>query len=397
MGDRLHNRLVQRRQTLGLTQQALARRAGIARQSLASLEGGRSVPSTALALRLAQILGCGLDSLFWLEGSASLSAELASTGRSAAQAPSSPGPRRPSEAARRDRVALVSVEGKWVAHRLSREDPLSTLVAADGFVGRSVSRRSPGPTARVNVSLLRDREELRETLLCVGCAPALGVLAARAALETPAQRILWLERSSSSALEMLQRGQVHLAGAHLFDEDTGEFNVPIVARLFPGRSMRVIQLARWEAGIVLPPGNPRRIRRLEDLARPGLGVLPRDPGSGAEKLLLRLLRRAQIPESALRRRGQLAKGHMDVARAIAMGAADAGVAIRSAALAHGLEFLPLAEERFDLVVAGDLSSDPRVVRLLDLLCSRPFRRELESLGGYAVRESGSLIASLGAP
>jgi putative molybdopterin biosynthesis protein len=162
--------------------------------------------------------------------------------------------------------------------------------------------------------------------------------------------------------------------------------------LMPGRSMLVFNLVRWDAGLLLAPGNPRRIRCVEDLARPNVSVVQRDAGAGAQKLLERMIGSAGIPAKAVKTRSPVAASHMDVARAIAMGAADTGVSIRSVALAHGLDFLPLAEERFDLVLSKELSRDPRVIRLLDALSSRPFRREIESLGGYNVRESGRLIA-----
>ncbi len=194
---------------------------------------------------------------------------------------------------------------------------------------------------------------------------------------------------------MLRRGHAHIAGAHLFDEDSGDFNVPFVQRLLPGHSMLVFNLVRWEAGLLVAPGNPRGLRGVEDLARPDVAIVPREAGTGAQKLLERMLGRAGIPADSVKTRGPVAAGHMDVARAVAMSVADAGVSIRSAALSLGLDFLPLAEERFDLIVSKELTDDPRVIRLLDTLSSRPFHRELESLGGYGVRESGHLIAGTG--
>jgi molybdate-binding protein/DNA-binding XRE family transcriptional regulator len=398
--DHLHNRLVELRQKLGLKQQELAERAGITRQSLSSLETGRSVPSTPLALRLARALGCRVEDLFSLEAEASsLTAEIAlpeeppaeGGPRSARASPGHPA------ASPGQRVAVVAVGRRWVAHPLAPDAPASTMVAADGVLSERCARpAAAGGPALAKVRLLRDREALKDSLLCVGCAPPLGILTARAASQAPGERVLWLERSSSAALDMLRRGHAHVAGAHLLDEGTGEFNVPFVRRLLPDRAMLVVTLARWEAGLLVAPGNPRRLKGIADLARPGVALVPREPGAGAQKLLERKLQRAGVPLNAVGTRGPVAHGHMDVARAVAMGVADAGVAIRSAALAHGLDFVPLAEERFDLVLPKDLSGDPRIVRLLDTLGSRPFRRELESLGGYAAREAGTLVASTGA-
>jgi molybdate-binding protein/DNA-binding XRE family transcriptional regulator len=395
--ERLRNKLVELRQKRGLRQQEVADRAGVTRQSLSALEAGRSAPSTTLALRLAHALACRVEDLFWLEETgSSLVAEVAGvTGTPAnvgteAQAG---GHNQSERATKGNRVLVVSVGGKWVAHPLAPDASHSMLTAADGVLaGPGGARGAAGDSVLAKVALLRDREELHDTLLCVGCAPALGVLTSRASARTPGRRVLWLERSSYAALEMLRRGYAHVAGAHLFDEDSGEFNVPFVRRLLPDRSVLVFNLVRWEAGLLVAPGNPRRLRGVEDLARPDIAVARRDAGAGAQKLLERTLGRAGIPAKAVKTRGPVAAGHMDVGRIVAMGVADAGVSIRSAALAYGLDFLPLAEERFDLIVSKELSDDPRVIRLLDTLSSRPFRRELESLGGYGVRESGHLIA-----
>jgi len=120
----------------------------------------------------------------------------------------------------------------------------------------------------------------------------------------------------------------------------------------------------------------------------------RQDGAAAQDLVERLLRREGIEPAPVARHGLVAGGHAEVARLVALGAADAGIALATVARAHGLDFVPLAEERFDLVVARELADDARVVRLLETLGSRAFRREMESLGGHVVRETGKLIAEI---
>jgi putative molybdopterin biosynthesis protein len=249
-----------------------------------------------------------------------------------------------------------------------------------------------------SIQLLRAADEARDALLCVGCAPALGLLTARTA-ERRGPRVVWLDCASEDALGHLARGHAHVAGAHLLDDPSGEYNVPRVRALMPDRALRVVELARWEAGLVVAAGNPRRIRGVADLARRGVTVARRPAGAGAEVLLQRLLRQARVPRSAIGLDGPVVHGHLDVARAVALGAADAGVAIRNAALAFGLDFVPLAEERFDLVLGSDAAADPRVARLLDTLTGRAFRRELDCLGGYRTGDTGRVTADLipGAP
>jgi molybdate-binding protein/DNA-binding XRE family transcriptional regulator len=372
------NGVGRKRAAAGLRQQELAARAGISRQTLSVLEAGRSVPSAAVALRLSQALGCRVEDLFWVDGAeAPLTAEIADDDFAPAAG----------TAGSAARVVLASIDGRWVAHRLPAGDAAAFLTAADGVVARGGWRR--GGTARVTP--LGDARLARDTLLCAGCAPAFGMLAARASARRGGERVLWLERSSGAALDLLARGQVHVAGAHAYDEAAREFNVPVVQRRLPGRSMLIFNLARWEAGLVVAPGNPRRIRGVRDLARPEVSFVRRQAGAAAQDLVDRLLRREGLRPAAPRGR-LVARGHMEVARLVALGVADTGVALPAVARAHGLDFIPLAEERFDLVLAKELSGDARVVRLLDTLTGRGFRRELESLGGHVARDAGRLMA-----
>jgi putative molybdopterin biosynthesis protein len=196
------------------------------------------------------------------------------------------------------------------------------------------------------------------------------------------------------ALKTLARGHAHVAGAHLFDEEAGEYNVPFVRRVFGGRPMVVVTFAHLEEGFAVARGNPLRIRKPEDIARPEIRFVNREPGAGARRLLDRLLRKARIPASAIEGYDRLLSGHLQVAQAVAMGAADAGVVARSAAVAHGLDFVPLSEERFDLVFPKEWSADPRAGRIVETLEGKPFRRELASLGGYETRKSGHLVTEL---
>jgi putative molybdopterin biosynthesis protein len=395
----LGNSLARRRAATGLRQQDLASRVGVSRQSLSVLEAGRTVPSAALALRLARELGCKVEELFWVDDrQAPLSVELATDDLDAETAPHpraaggrKVGRKRPSAGApiaRDMRVVLASIGGRWVAHRLGTSDSGSFLTAADGVV----SSRARGKRRGAQVTLLDDARTARDTLLCAGCAPAFGILAARASDWRTGERVVWLERSSGVALDLLARGQVHVAGAHLYDEETREFNVPFVQRRFEGRSMLIFNLARWEAGLVVASGNPRRIRGVRDLVRPDVSFVQRQPGAAAQELVTRLFRTEGLRVDSLPRAHFTARGHMEVARLVALGVADVGVALPAVARAHGLDFIPLAEERFDLILSKDVSSDARIVRLLETLSGRGFRREMKTLGGHVTRDAGQLIA-----
>lgn len=352
------------------SQAALAARVGVSRQALISIESGAAVPGTDVALRLAQALGVRVESLFQLPGAAPVvDASLAGVPDVA-----------PGETSR---VVLAEVDGRWVAHPISARGREALLTSADGLA--DAPRRRSGS---VRVEALADLELLRRQLVVMGCAPALGLLAARLRGEPAGVRLSWIQGSSTAALDALGRGEVHVAGIHLLDEASGQYNVPLVRRRFPGRRMLLVNLATWEQGLVVAPGNPLKLRGAADLLRPKVRFVAREAGAGAHKLLERALRAQRVRPGELRPPALTAGGHMEVAETIALGAADAGIAIRGAALAYGLGFLPLAEERFDLVFPRELAKDPRLERLVDTLGSQSFRRELDLVGGYATGETG---------
>lgn len=360
----------------GLSQLQLAKKIGLSRQSLCGLESGRVVPGTDVALRLALVLGCRIESLFCLNiPPAPLEATIA--GGPSALESNSP------------RVSLAEINGQWIAHPIDPRRSESFSQAADGLVIPWPRRRGRGRTVRIEP--LGDMDAVRRRLVVMGCAPALGMLAARLGQEPAGIHISWVQGSSMAALDALGRGEVHVAGLHLCDEATREFNIPFVRRALPGRAMLFVNFASWEQGIIVRAGNPLEIRGVEDLVRRRIRLIQREPGAGANKLLEQALRAKKVSPEAMRGSGSVALGHMEVAQAIAMGAADAGIAIRSAAAAFGLGFIPLAVERFDLVIPRTLATDPRVERLVDTLGSRTFRRELDTVGGYITHESGHQV------
>lgn len=368
----VESRVRELRRAAGLTQEDLARRCHVSRQALISIEAGRVQPSVAIALRLASALGRRVEEIFQLaEAGESVMAELAA-----------PMPARAARAPHA-RVALARIHDRWVAHPLRHDDPAGLGRAADGVLHPRVR------SSRQRVELLRPLAELGARLLVVGCDPALGLLADR--LGSRGVPITWIHASSQAALEMLARAHTHVAGAHLFDEGSGEFNVPFVRRMAAPEPMLVVTLAWWELGLLVHPVRQAEVRGIDDVLRPGMRFVHREPGAEARALVERLLRRAGAPDDALAG-APVVHGHFAVAQTIATGGADAGVATRAAALAHALAFVPLAEERFDLIIPRELAAATAVVQLVETLQGRAFRRELACLGGYHTRRTGDSVS-----
>lgn len=364
MGTAPPNRVRELREARGLSQATLAERSRLTRQSIGAIEAGKATPAVDVALRIAGALDSHVEELF---GAPERPERLATE---------------PAASPFGGRVALAHIGGRWVSHPLG-EDGLR--LSADGV---AVEGHAPG-----QVEPLRSPAEARTNVVVMGCAAGLGVLADRLNARSGPGRFLWLPRSSTAALDALARGHTHLAGVHLVDAKTGEANIADVRRVACAEPITLVTLARWEAGLILRPGDARRIRGAADLGQPGLRLVTREPGAGAQRLLERVLRAAGLPLALVRSPQLRASGHLDVARAVAMGAADTGVATRDAAMAFGLCFVPLAEERYDLALPVSTLADPRVLRLCDVLVSASFRRELAVLG-YDVRCSGERVGEV---
>lgn len=355
------------RERLGITQLDLAERVGVTRQSLYAIEQGRAQPSVGLALRISRALGTSVEELFD-EEPAVVEVSASSEGAKAGE-----------------RVVLGWVGEQRVALALDERSIIEAHRAADGVISKIEGKRLSVELFAGDVS--------RETLFITGCAPALAVLAEQVS-GSSGQRAVWLPRTSLDALDLLRRNQVHIAGVHLVDETTGEANVPCVKREIPRRHLLLFNLATWEQGFVLARGNPRGIHDGSDLSRRKVRVAQREPGAAAQLLLARVLERDGSKLADLAPPALVASGHLELARFVAQGLADVGVAHRSAAVAYGLDFIPLSEERFDLVVPKENAEQNSVGRVVDALRRYPFRRELDALGSYGTSRTGELVAEI---
>lgn len=348
------NALRHRRTDVGLSQSRLAALSGVTRQALIAIEAGRQVPSTELALKLARALRCQVEDLFSLtEGS--LTAELIESSPSA-------------------RVVVGRVDGQWVAHPVT--DPARPVDAV--VVGARDSSSS------VEVELLAGVGDLEHNALVAGCAPLLGLLAGRLGRRPGDARATWLPANSMRSLEWLARGWVHAAGLHLTGTTDGDGHASIVRARFSGQSMLLVNLTTWRQGFVVAPGNPLGIRTAKDLGRPDVRVVHREAGSGAQALLQAQLQDgfSAVPVTAR------ATDHDEVARLVRWGVADVGMAIEAAAVDQALDFVPVAEERFDVVVPAHRLDVPAVARLLDLIDAPTFRAEASRLPGYDLSRAG---------
>ena len=373
----LQNHLKRARGKVGLTQGDLARRAGISRQAYSALESGNANPSTEVALRLAQALSEKVESLFYLLGQPSEIGEAELIGESTA-VPSPGGPVL--------RARLFRVGQRLLARPLTGPgNAHHAVVAAEGLI---VSQARAG---RVAVRPFDQAEVDAPTLAMLGCDPAVGLL--EAGLRSRGVALVAGEESSRQALLGLARGEAHVAGCHLLDDATGTYNNSWVQQLVPF-PCTLVTFASWQQGLIIALGNPKQIQGVTSLANPGIRLVNRQAGSGSRALLDRALSGAGVPPEKVDGYGREEPGHLAVAAAVASGSADVGIGVKAAAVAMGLDFLLLKEERYDLVIPDHFLDEGPVQVLLDLLRSTALHRRVESLGGYDVSSMG-IPASVG--
>ena len=376
----------------GLTQDELARRAGLSRQALGAIEAGAYQPGVGAALALARELGHSVEALFGRPAEPSLveadwaeapgdAPEGASPGASASAARNAP-PGAPAMPARRA-VALGRVGGRLVA--LAQPPPAIRLAAAGGVLEHAAGRRA-------RVAAFRTQQEIDATLLIAGCDPAVTILADWMGRHRPATTLTPVTSSSRAALAALLGGRVHAAGVHLYDRTGGEYNLAAVRDALRRRRAVMVNFARWELGLGVRRGNPLELRSIADLARPGMRIVNREPGSGARLVLDQALAELKIAPRRIAGYARELSGHLEVAAAIAAGEAEAGLTLRVAAEAFKLGFVPVREERYDLVILQRETDSPPVRAMLDALNSGSFAIEVSELCAYDTARMGQVIA-----
>ena len=288
------------------------------------------------------------------------------------------------------RVRLGQVGDRLVATPLQRgAGVISSLVRADGIA--LIPRLSEGIEAgsQVSVRLLRPMRDIRHTIVATGSHDLiLDLLASRLSETTGNPTVASANVGSIGGLLAIRRGETHVAGSHLLDEETGEYNLSYIERYIPGKQVVLVHLAARTQGLMTPPRNPKCIASLDDLARDGVRFVNRQRSSGTRVLLDFKLREMGIHTESIRGYEREEYTHLAVAAAVQGGRADVGLGILPAARAMGLEFVPLFEEEYDLVIPTEFYESDLLRPMLDMIRSAEFQREVEELGGYNASQMG---------
>jgi molybdenum cofactor synthesis domain-containing protein len=291
------------------------------------------------------------------------------------------------------RVILGKVEERVIAIPLAGGAGMMTsLVRADGIlrVPPDVSGYSEGEKA--SVELLTSEKALNNRLLAIGSHDLTVDLLASSIKERSEGRITISSSNigSMGGLLAVEKGITHFAGSHLLDTQTGDYNRSYIQRYIKNTPVSLVTLVhRWQ-GLMIAKGNPKGIKGIEDLTRPDVAMINRQTGSGTRILLDYELHKAGISPSAIPGYRSEEYTHMSVAMAITSGRADVGMGILAAAQALNLDFIPVARERYDLVIPTELLKDERILLLLEIIRSAKFIDQVLALGGYEVEETGKI-------
>ncbi len=290
------------------------------------------------------------------------------------------------------RVKLGRVDGRLIAVPLPRgAGTVSSLSRADGLIRIPAPAEGLGADRPAPVAFLRPPSQIDGALLAVGSHDqTLDLLDSLWRRRDPGRRLTSAHVGSLGGLTALARGRAHLAGSHLLGPD-GVYNRAAVAETLAGTPARLVRLADREQGLILPPGNPRGVLGLADLARPDVTFINRQRGSGTRVLFDRRLRQIGLEPAAVNGYEDEEYTHLAVAAAVLSGRASAGLGARAAAAALGLDFLPLDREEYDLVIPERHWDDPRMQSLLETVRSPEFHAAAAALGGYGLTRTGQVV------
>ncbi|QDQ42641.1 XRE family transcriptional regulator of molybdate metabolism [Methylacidiphilum kamchatkense Kam1] len=355
----------------GLSQKELASKIGVSRQTIHAMESGRYVPNTAVALRLARVLGKSVEFLFpyspdFVDVDCIVGMDQQNT-----HTEKSP-----------ERLVVGEVRGKKIAW------PSTSLDLNLGYVEANAFRvRSEGNCRQLR--LLCPYSEIEKQIFLVGCDPALGMLSNRLARYSDF-KLWWFRQPSLKALSSLQLGFAHVGGFH-FPKEHPKNNIASGTEALAKTGGLIFAFSKWEEGFVVKPGNPLRIRQIEDLLRKNVRFVNREDGSGTRILLDSLLNKAEIqPDQINGYRIELPTA-LDVAKAVGYGFADVGLSSRACAEITSLDFVPLYEMEFWLAIPHDLILQPAVEKFLDFLKSGDLKNDLALLPGYSFEALGEIV------
>ena len=291
------------------------------------------------------------------------------------------------------RVTLGQVGSKLIATPSGKgAGSVMSMVRADGLLTIPSGSEGIGAGETVRIEMLRSRREIDSTLVAIGSHDnILDLMANFLHRLSPPVRLSSAHVGSMGGIMAIRRGEAHFGGSHLLDEDSGEYNVSFIKRFLSDLPLKLINLCYREQGFIVSKGNPFDIQSFTDIIVKDLSFINRQKGAGTRLLTDKILRDSGLEPEQIAGYNHEEYTHMNVAAAVLSGSVDVGMGIRAAALALELDFVPIAEERYDLIVPTLFLDDARIKAALELMSNDTFRSRIEDLGGYNLRDCGSVM------
>ncbi|MDM8524730.1 molybdopterin biosynthesis protein [Desulfococcaceae bacterium HSG8] len=292
------------------------------------------------------------------------------------------------------RVKLGMVGNRIVATPLPRgAGCITSLTEADGIIRIPNHLEGLRDNEPVSAELLRPLSAVRNTIVAVGSHDnTLDILADELKAKHGKLTLSSSHVGSMGGLMAIRRGVCHMAGSHLLDTEDGSYNISYIRRYLPGARVKLVNLVFRDQGLIIPPGNPKGIKSIEDIAREDIRFINRQSGSGTRILLDYRLKQLNMDPGAIRGYENEEFTHMSVAVAVLSGTADVGLGICAAAKALNLEFIPVVTEQYDLVIPEEHFGSEGIGILLETIRTAEFKNRVRALGGYSTEKTGEITA-----
>ena len=292
------------------------------------------------------------------------------------------------------RVKLAKIDNDIMAYPLSRgAGVISSLVEADAFVRIPSLSEGIGLKEEAEAELLLDNtSNIEQTIVNIGSHDLiLDILRNELQVKALKFRLASFHTGSMGGLLALKQGIAHMATSHLLDVESGEYNFPYIKRVLSGIDIVVVNMAYRQQGFMVAKGNPKNILEIKDLLKDNIRYINRQKGSGTRVLLDYLLNKNKINPDKIIGYNQEEFTHLMVASAVANNRVDAGLGILSAAKAFELDFIPVIQERYDLIIPEKYFSSPGITEILEIIKTNHFKEQVALLGGYDLRECGKVL------
>ena len=295
------------------------------------------------------------------------------------------------------RVNIGRVGDKTVATPLPRAaGSITTLTRAEGILRIPALSEGVSQDEEMEAELLVGEDEIFNTVVIVGSHDVtIDIIGDEIRRRGYNIRVSSGNVGSLGGIRALRKGTCHMAGSHLLDTESGQYNISYIKKYLKGVKVSVFHLVRRDQGLIIPAGNPKGIKGLEDLTRDDITMINRQAGSGTRVLFDYKLGELGINPETIKGYDHEEFTHMAVAVDVLSGAADCGMGIFAAANALHLDFIPMEREQYDLIMPSALREDPNVQVVLETIRSDHFRERITALGGYDASKSGQFWTEVG--